>query len=582
MGGIGKSVAFVRKAMAKTKQQNDGYNPPARYGYDFPTAVELDKPSEHIQRNIGERDDDEIVKYKYDRRKKGDKSPEELRREQVHKFAYWGLTANDFEEVDGKLVEKKHGFLWPPLYYKPPNQTQGYWGLRCCRYDKDGDTIPSSKKYEFIYFRKDDPLNKPVFDGKVVPNPAMAEGRYYRPAQEITTLADPPLELTNNDGEEDVELEGFYAKAKLNRLGSDTNENRGANRPFFWRSLLGGRGDSEYIASQEQYCDGEKAGKGMVMWMPSRIPVKSDIRQIILANEAMSKSIKKYLANKTYGEEGRRRQIEKWDKALADMNPKRYGATEKLRTNYTDEAIADRLDLPRDLSSRERAERISKERRKIAEKFYREAQYLQQNWREAGLRFKRVRGALGTQTKAKVSDTERYNRAHDRAAALMTIGQNIANNGRYYTPRQDAEEAIQVNINGQERVLMGEDMVRYLKENPDIYSRRRIRADKKRKEETKGLVMVEEAADPEEKWKVLTTQEFEELKKRDPTAKARGYSNRWGNRGEDERSKLEDRMEAASKVITAIERAITANEEVIEMLRDGDEITCETLVEIGQ
>jgi len=287
-GGASKAVAFVRKAMAKTKQMNNGYRPPARAGYDFPTAMRLDKPSKHIQRNIGNVAESKIKKFKYQRVKKTELSAEQKLRNEVMKPSYWGLSFDDFEEVDGNLVEKKHGLLWRPIFFKPTGSEKGCWGLRCCRYDKDGEKLPSSKKYEWIYFREQDECGD-------IPE---------SPEKDIPTEADPPDKIENTveneDGEDDeVVIERYFAKAKKNKF--DYRSGR-LGRPFFWADLYN-----------------EKSDDGVAL--PARKPTYKDIPIIISANRAMIGFIRTFQTSRRQyiGEAYYLLQQENWDKHLTNL-----------------------------------------------------------------------------------------------------------------------------------------------------------------------------------------------------------------------------------------------------------------------
>lgn len=301
-GGLTKSVAFVRKAMAKTKQINKGYKPPAQNGYDFPTATELDKPSKHIQINIGRVAPKDVVKHKYNRRKQSKLTAEEKEREAVMKPEYWGLSWDDFEEIDGNLVEKKHGLLWRPIYFKPAGSEKGCWGLRCCRYDKNGNTIPTNKKYEWIYFREQDDC------GDV---PQSAE-------KDIPTESNPPDEIKNEteDGDE-IMLSKYFAKAKKNRFSYNLRERR--KHPFFW--------SSEYYHKER-------------IIPPNVKPTYKDIPVIISANRAMAKFIKTYQTTKaSWGEPYLIEQQQKWGEHLASLertdkepDPMRFGKRGRPRT----------------------------------------------------------------------------------------------------------------------------------------------------------------------------------------------------------------------------------------------------------
>ena len=303
-GGLSKGVAFVRKAMAKTKLQNRGYRPPARAGYDFDEATRLDKPSKHIQLNIGRVAPDDVVKYQYNRNRK--KSEEEKRREQVHKFEYWGLTKDDFEEIDGQLVEKKHGLIWGPIYYQPTGSERGVWGLRCCRYDKDGDKIPSNKKYEYLYVREDDPLNGEDISA-VFPNPENEDLLE-------NTKADPPEEITNEvEDEGEITLRKFYAKAKTNRF--DVFLRKRAVVPFFWYEY-----DDEGYETKRRRELGIRPNTEYRLTLPTKKKMSyKDIPSIISAIRALRKFSKTTQNNKWWGSEARSNQIDRWDKHLGAL-----------------------------------------------------------------------------------------------------------------------------------------------------------------------------------------------------------------------------------------------------------------------
>jgi hypothetical protein len=307
-GGLSKGVAFVRKSMAKTKQINKGYKPPAKWGYDYKVAKEKDKPSKHIQINIGEEKPEDVVKYKYPRRKK---SEEEKRREEVHKFSYWGLTKDDFEEVDGQLVEKKHGLLWGPIWFQPTGARSGFWGLRCCRYDKKGKKIPSNKKYEYIYYREDDPANENA-EG-VIPNATEVwdkdEGEYVNPMDK--TLADPPSEISNtNDEGDEIFLKGWYAKAKASRFGVRLEKRK--VRPFFW---FEDTPSQPHADGSKNYADDWKTIKPNA----KRITYK-DIPTIISANRAMERFKKRLTSDKPYMSGAIAEQMDRWSKHLGEIN----------------------------------------------------------------------------------------------------------------------------------------------------------------------------------------------------------------------------------------------------------------------
>jgi len=297
-GGLSKGVAFVRKAMAKTKQQNKGYKPPARLGYDFDVAKELDKPSKHIQMNIGRVPKADVVKYKYPKRKKSD---EEKRREEVMKFDYWGLSRDDFEEIDGQLIEKKHGLIWGPIFYQPTGSEEGVWGLRCCRYDKDGKKIPSNKKYEYLYVRDDDKKN-PDMDG-LVPNTAerWQEGEGWVNTIDLAK-ADPPSEITNtNDEGDEVMLKSYFTKGRNTRFSFGLKLKR-RRRPFYW---------FESVYNKQQDVEDYEA----IPPTAEKITYK-DIPTIISANRAMRGYIKTAIFSKAYGSEAVEKQQDRWDEHL--------------------------------------------------------------------------------------------------------------------------------------------------------------------------------------------------------------------------------------------------------------------------
>ncbi len=278
IGGIRANVAFVRKAMAKTKLMNDGYNPPARAGYDFKTAMKLDKPSKHIQMNIGDVAEADVKKYKYKRTKKAELSPDEKKRNEVMKPEYWGLSWDDFEEVDGELVEKKHGLLWRPIFFKPTGEEEGCWGLRCCRYDKKGREIPTNKKYEWIYFREQD-------DCGHIPDSAK---------EDIPTDADPPDTI---DAEDDIRLERFFAKAKKNKFNYRTGRKK---RPFFWSDIYEEKKSS--------------------MMPPNQKPTYKDIPIIISANRVMVSYIRTFqTSTASWAEPYFIYQQQRWDQHLSEI-----------------------------------------------------------------------------------------------------------------------------------------------------------------------------------------------------------------------------------------------------------------------
>ena len=278
IGGIAKNVAFVRKAMAKTKQMNDGYKPPARAGYDFKTAMKLDKPSKHIQMNIGDVAEANVKKYKYKRTKKAELSEEQKTRNEVMKPEYWGLSWDDFEEVDGELVEKKHGLLWRPIFFKPTGQDEGCWGLRCCRYDTKGREIPTNKKYEWIYFREQD-------DCGAVPD---------SPVKDIRTDADPPEKIETED---DIVLEKYFAKAKKNKFNYRTGRKK---RPFFWSDIYEEKKSS--------------------MMPPNQKPTYKDIPVIISANRVMVSYIRTFqTSTASWAEPYYIYQQQRWDQHLSSI-----------------------------------------------------------------------------------------------------------------------------------------------------------------------------------------------------------------------------------------------------------------------
>jgi hypothetical protein len=160
IGGWNKGTAFVRRAMAMTKHKNKGYKPPAQGDYDIDIAYDVDKPSVFIQNRLDGVPKKFAKRHKYPKRVK---SEEELERERVHSFDYWGLTRDDFEVIDDRLVEKKYGLLWPPILFEGQSRLSGVincWGLRCCRFKRGKndakEMIPTKRHYEWIYFRDED------------------------------------------------------------------------------------------------------------------------------------------------------------------------------------------------------------------------------------------------------------------------------------------------------------------------------------------------------------------------------------------------------------------------------------------
>ena len=175
VGGWNKAVAFVRRAMAMTKHKNNGYKPPAQGDYDMDRAYDEDHPSVFIQHYLDNVPKKFAMRYKYPKRVK---SEEERERERVHSFGYWGLTRDNFEVIDDKLVEKKYGLIWPPIlfqgrssYEAEPSKNEpgkvdltrkavNCWGLRCCRFKRGKNNvkemIPTDRHYEWIYFREQD------------------------------------------------------------------------------------------------------------------------------------------------------------------------------------------------------------------------------------------------------------------------------------------------------------------------------------------------------------------------------------------------------------------------------------------
>ena len=281
VGGLKQNVAFVRKAMAKTKKINNGYRPPARAGYDFPIAMEKDKPSKHIQMNIGRVPADEVEVFKYNRKKASDKTEEQKERDRAMKPAYWGLSWDDFEEIDGELVEKKHGLLWRPIYFKPAGKEEGCWGLRCCRYDKKGKEIPTAKKYEWIYFREQDDCGNVALEPKKTP----------------TTDANPPETITNTLDGDDVVLDRNYARANNNRFDM-YGARDGNKKPYYW------------FSTDE---------KGWVE-NPQKNPTYEDIPVIISANNAIEGFMKTYMYGKAnWNEPYLLEQKKRWEEHLDNL-----------------------------------------------------------------------------------------------------------------------------------------------------------------------------------------------------------------------------------------------------------------------
>ena len=341
-GGLTKGVAFVRKAMVKTKQQNKGYKPPARYGYDFDVAKELDKPSEHIQTNIGEVPKDKVVKYQYQRRKK---SEEEKRREEVHKFSYWGLTPEDFEEVDGQLIEKKHGLIWGPIFFQPAGREEGVWGLRCCRYDKKGKKIPSNKKYEFLYVKEDDPKNPEDVDN-LFPN---AGERWDKEQEKFVDTydlvkADPPYEITNtNDEGDEVLLKQHFAKGRTEQRFAFGEFLKRRSRPFYWFKY--------FYNNQKEVGDYEELPP-----TAEKITYK-DIPTIISANRQMRKFIDGAMNSKYYGSQMLSEQQDRWNKHLSGLQQRQRATGEKKFFARAGEPI----NKYRELDTKEKQEKYLRE-----------------------------------------------------------------------------------------------------------------------------------------------------------------------------------------------------------------------------
>lgn len=339
-GGLSKGVAFVRKSMAKTKQINKGYKPPARWGYDFDVATEKDKPSKHIQINIGEVKPEDVVKYKYQRRKK---SEEEKEREAVHKFSYWGLTKDDFKEVDGQLIEKKHGLIWGPIYYQPAGREKGVWGLRCCRYDKDGEKIPSSQKYEYLYVKDDGDEEKEEEVASLFPN----TGERWKDGEWVNTIdlakADPPDEIVNtNDEEDEVMLKRYFAKGRTEQRFAFGEKLTRRRRPFFWFK-------SSYNKTQRREVYEE-------VYPNADTITYKDIPTIISANRVMRQYIKGASSSKYYGADKLIEQQKRWETHLDGL---------KQRVRLTGTRVHLRDDLPknnyRDIASKEDRDKYVKD-----------------------------------------------------------------------------------------------------------------------------------------------------------------------------------------------------------------------------
>lgn len=219
-GGLSKGVAYMRRAMAETKAINKEYrNPTAKnwtYGEFKQTSRDI-LPSEFVQERIGNVPEDEVVEVPVRRNKY---SPDEKYKNLVHRFSYWGFTKDDFKRMpNGDLVEKKYGFLWRPIAYKSPTGESYHWGLRCCRYDSEGNLIPTNKQYEYIYFNRDDPANKDLFSD---PNELPP-----KPVGDLELEANPPKKITNSFEGEDIRLRGYVAKSKGSWRDSK-------DKPFWW------------------------------------------------------------------------------------------------------------------------------------------------------------------------------------------------------------------------------------------------------------------------------------------------------------------------------------------------------------
>lgn len=390
-GGLSKGVAFVRKAMVKTKQQNKGYKPPARYGYDFDVAKELDKPSEHIQTNIGEVPKDKVVKYQYQRRKK---TEEEKRREEVHKFSYWGLTPEDFEEVDGQLVEKKHGLIWGPIFYQPAGREEGVWGLRCCRYDKKGKKIPSNKKYEFLYVKEDDPKNPEEVE-RLFPQSGR---RWDKDEGWVDTIdltkADPPYEITNtNDEGDEILLKQYFAKGRSEQRFAFGEFLKRRRRPFYWFR-------TEYSKAKENYITEEVPPNA------EKITYK-DIPTIISANRWMLKHIRWVESSSGMLSE----QQDRWDKHLS-------GLKQRVRLTGTRLHIGDGpYNRYRDIASKEDRDNYTRDRFNQIQQLYAELRDTGPNERMKGRTVRVSLPGVGT-TKRKELGKNKRESIQDRIAVL--------------------------------------------------------------------------------------------------------------------------------------------------------------------